>query len=135
MTFSASDKEKLKEAFGTYCEITANKYRFVNDLDIEFSAAFEQKMEKLIKREKKPYFYLINTAAKRVACIIAALIIAVAGTVLSVDALREGVKNFIVEVYEKFSSVTLLLKREQILLLQFKSFMSLRIFPTVLQVK
>ena len=105
MTFTLKEKELLKSALHLYIQETAGQYDFVQNLDIKFSSEFEQKMERLIKRRRKPFYYLFNTAAKRVACIIAALIIAAVGTVLSVDALREGVKNFFVESYEKFSKI------------------------------
>ena len=105
MTFSLKEKELLKKALHLYVMETAGQYDFVSSLDITFSPEFEEKMERLIKRRRKPFYYLFNTAAKRVACIIAALIIAMVSTVLSVDALRNGVKNFFVEVYEKFSTV------------------------------
>ena len=105
MTFSLKEKELLKQALHLYVLETSGQYDFVSNLDITFSPEFEEKMERLIKRRKKPFYYIFNTAAKRVACIIAALIIAMVSTVLSVDALRNGVKNFFVEAYEKFSTV------------------------------
>lgn len=105
MTFTLKEKELLKSALHLYIQETAGQYDFVKDLDITFSREFEENMQRLIKRRRKPLYYFFNTAAKRVACIIAALIIAAVGTVLSIDALREGVKNFFVESYEKFSRI------------------------------
>lgn len=105
MTFSLKEKELLKQALHLYVLEASGQYDFVSSLDITFSPEFEEKMERLIKRRRKPFYYLFNTVAKRVACIIAALIIAMVSTVLSVDALRNCVKNFFVEVYEKFSTV------------------------------
>ena len=105
MTFTLKEKELLKSALHLYIQETVGQYDFVQNLDIKFSSEFEQKMERLIKQRKKPFYYLFNTVAKRVACIIAALIIAAVGTVLSVDALREGVENFFVEAYENFSRI------------------------------
>ena len=72
----------------------------------EFSAKFDKNMEKLIKRRSKPYFKLINTLGKRVACAAAALVIVSSVTILSVDAFRESFANLIVNVYEKFSAVS-----------------------------
>lgn len=105
MTYSKSKIKKLTTALEIYSQLTANKYKETEIQDVEFSSIFEKKMEKLINRQKKPYFYLINTVAKRIAIIIAVIIIALTSTALSVDALREGVKNFFVETFEKFSSV------------------------------
>ena len=70
-----------------------------------FSADFEKKMQKLIKRRNKPYYKIINTVGKRVACIIVIVLIASSVTVLSVDALRNAVADFFVSIYEKFSTV------------------------------
>lgn len=106
MMFTAKEQELLYKAFDLYSRECYEAYDFEKDSELQYSEEFEEKMQRLIRRHKKPYYRLINTAAKRVACIVAALLIAAAGTVLSVDALREGVKNFIVEVYEKFSRVT-----------------------------
>ncbi len=71
----------------------------------EFSVEFEKKMQKLIKRRNKPYYKIINTVGKRVACIIVIVLLASSVTVLSVDALRNAVADFIVSTYEKFSSI------------------------------
>ncbi len=105
MTFSKSQTHKLNKAMEIYSQLTAEKYKEMQNQDVHFSLDFERKMENLINRNKKPYFRLINTAAKRVAIIIAVIIIALTGTVLSVDALREGVKNFVIETFEKFSTI------------------------------
>lgn len=72
---------------------------------ITFSAEFEQKMRKLINREKKPYYYLINTVGKRVACIILAALITLTSVTFGVKAIREAVIDFFVETFEKFSIV------------------------------
>ena len=71
----------------------------------EFSVEFERKMQKLIKRRNKPYYKIINTVGKRVACIIVIVLLASSVTVLSVDALRNAVADFFVNIYEKFSTV------------------------------
>ena len=71
----------------------------------EFSVEFERKMQKLIKRRNKPYYKIINTVGKRVACIVVIVLIASSVTVLSVDALRNAVADFFVSTYDKFSSV------------------------------
>ena len=76
MTYSKSKIKKLTTALEIYSQLTANKYKETEIQDVEFSSIFEKKMEKLINRQKKPYFYLINTVAKRIAIIIAVIIIA-----------------------------------------------------------
>ena len=71
----------------------------------EFSVEFEKKMQKLIKLRNKPYYKIINTVGKRVACIVVIVLLASSVTVLSVDALRNAVADFFVNIYEKFSTV------------------------------
>ena len=70
-----------------------------------FSVEFERKMQKLIKRRNKPYYRMINTFGKRVACIALIILVASTVTILSVDALRNAVADFFVSIYEKFSTV------------------------------
>lgn len=72
---------------------------------ITFSAEFERKMQRLINMEKKPYYYLINTVGKRVACIVIASLIALTSITFGVKAIREAVIDFFVETFEKFSIV------------------------------
>ena len=106
MTFTLKEKELLKKALDLYVEETAEQYKFTQNLNIDFSPDFEKSMQRLIKRQKKPYFKLINTVAKRVAIIIAAIIIALTSTVLSVDSLREKIKNFVIETFSNFSIIS-----------------------------
>ncbi len=70
-----------------------------------FSPKFEKRMNKLIRRRKKPYYKIINTAGKRVAVIVGFFVIISFSTIMSVDALREAFKNFFVSIFEKFSIV------------------------------
>ena len=66
----------LKHAFDEYSK------QFVETLPSEqelahltFSDKFERKMQRIIKAEKNHYYYLVNTLAKRVACIALAIIL------------------------------------------------------------
>lgn len=70
-----------------------------------FSKGFEKRMDKLVKRRSKPYYMMINTAAKRVACIVEIIVIASFSTVMSVASFREAFKTFIVNTFEKYSVV------------------------------
>ena len=72
---------------------------------VTFSEEFEQKMQKLISKEKKSYYYLINTVGKRVACVIITLLLALTSVTFGVKAIREAVIDFFVETFEKFSIV------------------------------
>jgi hypothetical protein len=71
-----------------------------------FSEKFEKKMNTLIRRQNKSYYKFINTAFKRVACVIAAIVISSSIAVMSVEALRNTFYNFFVEIFEKFSIIT-----------------------------
>lgn len=105
MSFSKSEINEINKAFTVYCQLYAEKYKDIENKNILFSSDFENKMQKLINRNKKPYFRLINTAAKRIAVIIVAIIIALTSTALSVNAIRQEIKNFVIETFEKFSTV------------------------------
>lgn len=70
-----------------------------------FSPEFEKKMKKLIKRRNKPYYKMINTFGKRVACTAAVVLILSSVTIINVDALRNAFSDFFVRTYEKFSTV------------------------------
>lgn len=71
----------------------------------KFSPKFEKKMRRLINRRNKPYYRIINTVGKRVACALFAFLVASSVTVLSVKALRETVADFFISIYEKFSTI------------------------------
>lgn len=82
---------------------------FLSDLppitDDEFSEKFKKRMEKLIRRWEKPYYILINTAAKRVACIIVCMIVAISALTISVKAFLPDVWNIIIEWFDEYISV------------------------------
>lgn len=93
----------LKKAF-----IDADKERLSqlpedDEIDWTPSRQFESKMGKLIKKQNSPARKLFNTIGKRTAAaaIIAAVLICSA---LSVSAIRKPVFEYIVSVYEKFTS-------------------------------
>ena len=70
-----------------------------------FSSGFENRMKKLVKRRSKSYYKMINTTAKRVACVFGIIFIASFSTIMSVSALREAFIDFIVSIFEKYSVV------------------------------
>ncbi len=71
----------------------------------DFSLKFDKKMEKLINRRNKPYYKMINTMSKRVACVAGIFIIASSVTIVNVDALRNGVADLFVEQNEDHSII------------------------------
>lgn len=69
-----------------------------------FSEEFKLKMEKLIGRSKKPYFPYTNTFGKRVT-IITIILLTFLAPALSVEAVRRPFYNFVITVYDKFTSI------------------------------
>ena len=70
-----------------------------------FSPEFEKKMKKLIKRRNKPYYRMINTVGKRIACISVLILVASSLMIMNVDALRNLFSDFFVNTYEKYSRI------------------------------
>ncbi len=62
-------------------------------------------MKRLFYHQKHFYYTWINTAAKRVACILVAIFLAATITTVSVEALRESFIRFVVETFEKGSAI------------------------------
>ena len=95
-------KAKFKEAFR---EVISSEFSHIpkneDEIDFEFSERFNKRMTKLINSQKKAYYYLINTAAKRVA-IIFVLILTMFTAAFSVKAIREPIIEFVKQIYETF---------------------------------
>lgn len=70
-----------------------------------FSPEFEEQMDKLIKRRRKPYYSMINTVGKRVAVIILVFFIVSFTTVMSVEALRKPFLKFITNMFSTHSEI------------------------------
>lgn len=70
-------------------------------IQINFSDKFTQKMEKLIARQKKPYWKYVNTAKKRVA-IVAILLLSIAVTAFSKEEVRASMLQWCADVYEEY---------------------------------
>lgn len=104
--FTAKEKTVIYEAFDLYykeyCKTLPTKEELSH---IVIPEKLEAKMQKLIAKERKFYYYWINTLGKRVAAIILAIILCLTTVTFSVRAIREPVVRFIVETFEKFSNV------------------------------
>lgn len=96
-------KDEFKNAFR---EVISAEFSHIpcdeNSIDYTFSDRFNKKMNKLIKAQGKPYYFLINTAAKKVAVYFVIFVTLITAS-MSVKAIREPVVNFIVEIYESFT--------------------------------
>ena len=107
MFLSKEIDKKLVMAFELYNKNLCESLPTDEELkDITFSKTFENKMQKLIRAQKKSYFYLINTVGKRAAVIILAIMISLTATTFGVKAIRESVIKFITETFEKFTAVS-----------------------------
>lgn len=107
MFLSKEIDEKLIQAFDLYNKKLCESLPSDEELkDVTFSETFEKKMQKLISIQKKSYYYMINTVGKRVAIILAAIIIGLTATTFGVKAIRETVIEFITETFEKFTKVS-----------------------------
>ena len=63
-------------------------------------------MDKLIRKRKRPYYKLVNTAAKKVALFTIVFLSVSVITVLKVDALRSFFKDLIVKPFTDHSHIT-----------------------------
>lgn len=95
-------KSEFKEIFR---EVISSEFLHIpkneDEIDFEFSERFNKRMAKLINSQKKAYYHLINTAAKRVAIIIV-LILTMFTAAFSVKAIREPIIKFVKQIYETF---------------------------------
>ena len=72
----------------------------------KLSPEFDRKMNRLLFLRKIRYDIFFNTVGKRVAAIIICVVIAGTTTVMSVEALRDGLFELIEKVYTRFSEIT-----------------------------
>lgn len=71
----------------------------------DFSIKHNKKMQKLIKRQRKPYFKLISTAGRRIACVSAAIVI-LSASVLSVSAIRKPLFSFVSSIFSDHTVIS-----------------------------
>ena len=96
----AMSKAELQKAFREAASFEfAEIPRDDMQIQYEFSAAFEAKMERLLKKEKKFTWRLVNTAAKRAAVAVAVCMVLIL-TACSVPAIREPIVEFIIETFD-----------------------------------
>lgn len=98
--------EILYEVLDMYVKEVAETLTVPPELEnYQFSERFERRMQRLIRMQKKSYYRYINTVAKRAACYVLIVLTCMFVTVFSVKSLREPFVNFVVETYEKFTSL------------------------------
>ena len=95
--------QKLKDAFKEINSEELNNLNIPKE-DFEFSERYKKNMEKLLAKQRKPYFRYFNTAGKRaVACIL--VVVMLFASSMTIEAVREPVVEFFVNVYEKFVEI------------------------------
>ena len=94
-------RAELNQAFREVASMEFAEVLYEDEISYCFSDAFVRKMEKLIARQRKPYWKYANTAAKRVA-IVAILVICIAMTALSNEEVRASMLQWCSDVYEEY---------------------------------
>ena len=102
---SRKNRLLLREVLREYMEDEAKVLPSLYQPTAYFSPEYEAHMQKLIKKQQKIYYYWINTTPKKVACVLVSLLLLSSIMTFSVSGLREAFLRFIVETYEKFTSV------------------------------
>ncbi len=74
------------------------------EINYSFSEEYIRNKERLVKNLGRPYWKYINTVAKKAAVFIFALIIAFS-SLMTVDAFRERLVNFVYEIYCTFTEI------------------------------
>lgn len=95
-------REEFKSAFR---QVISSEFSQIpekeSDIDYTFSDAFEKKMQKLIKAQRRrPRWHFHMTKRKRIAILVAILIALLAATACSVKAIREPLIHFLKGQYE-----------------------------------
>ena len=70
-----------------------------------FSDKFERRMQKLIRRRRKPYYVLIRTGLRRAACIVVMFLVVSFTTVMSVEALRKPFLDFLTNIFSDHTTI------------------------------
>ena len=93
--------EKTIENFGdSYIDTSLLSYE-----PHEFSARFERKMRKLIKKQRRFYFPLVKTPLRLSFTVIAMVILMTVTTMMSVGAVREAIFNFFINTFSTHSDI------------------------------
>ncbi len=106
MRDSFYDHPKLREAFDIYCQRRSAEFPTPEEVAyITFPQDFEERMYRIIRREKCGYYVMFGNIKRSVASVLLMLLAGMTIATFSVRALREPVVRFITEVFESFTSV------------------------------
>lgn len=101
-----NSKELFIKAFMEAEQISNAEFINTENKDITFSKEFEQKMDKLLKKDKRIHFSARRKIRKGLIAAIIAIIVAFTG-LMSVSATRTPFIEFIKKVFPEFNEVTL----------------------------
>ncbi len=98
----AMTKQQFKDAFreavsAEFAHIPTHEM----DIPFAFSEKFCNRMEKLIRSQKKPYWVYVNTAAKRAALILA-LLFSLLASACAIKDIREPIVSFFTDIYDTY---------------------------------
>ena len=98
----------LEQALALYEEQWLASLPSDEDLDPVYtpSPRFERRMARLFLQQQKPYYSYVNRSWKRAVLAVVFVLMLFAAS-MSVSAIREPTIHFVIEVYEKFSSLFL----------------------------
>ena len=96
--------ELLIEGLSKLKELEFSNIPESDEIDYTFSAEYIKTKDKLLNKLERSYWKYINTIAKKAAVIIIALIISFS-SLMTVDATREKIVDFIYNIYYYFSEV------------------------------
>lgn len=98
----AMTKQQFKDAFR---EAVSAEFAHIptSEMNIPFvfSEKFSNRMEKLIRSQKKPYWVYVNTAAKRAALILA-LLFSLLASACAIKDIREPIVSFLTDIYDTY---------------------------------
>ena len=97
--------EKLKQAFEVYHKCLNESIDWEAVENTTVSEECDRRIEKMIRRKTRIYPRFLNTAVKRVACLLVVLFLSATVTTFSVEALREGFISFVVELFDGGTSI------------------------------
>ncbi|HKM32989.1 MAG TPA: DUF4367 domain-containing protein [Oscillospiraceae bacterium] len=98
-------KKVLCASLDVYSQNMAQQYVLSDeDMQYEFSESFEERMRKLIRKEAVPLRRMVSTTARRVACIIIA-VLTISVSLMSIDAVRNSFLKLIISPFENLLSI------------------------------
>ena len=102
------DEKIVKEALAPYVEGLSEALPSQEEsAEITFSADFEKRMERMMRKQRRFYYPWVNTSGKRVAAVLVIAVLGLTVTTFGVKAVREPVLKFMVKTHERYSEITL----------------------------